>query len=84
MFPAGGSEKMVLAHWRMNGVRCSVWRSRPTLDGKAEARRFGRQRRAEELGQKLYEAAEKAAYDPRFTAAIIFALKNLDPENWRY
>ena len=49
----------------------------------AQARKIGRERRADELGEKLFESAEKCATDPRFTTACIFALKNLDPENWR-
>ena len=50
----------------------------------ADARWMGRKRRADELGKKLFEAAEKCADNPRFTTACIFALKNLAPEKWRY
>jgi transposase len=49
----------------------------------AQARKIGRERRADELGEKLFESAETCATDPRFTTACIFALKNLDPQHWR-
>ena len=50
----------------------------------ADARRCGREKRADELAENLFEAAEKCATDPRFTTACIYAPKNLDLENWRY
>ncbi len=49
----------------------------------AEARAEGRRTRAAQLERVLYQSAQKAADDPRYTTALIFALKNLDPEHFR-
>jgi hypothetical protein len=49
----------------------------------AEARRFGRERREDELAEKLFQNAEKAATDPRYQTSLFWALANLDPEHWK-
>jgi len=48
-----------------------------------EAHAAGRALRADAIAAALFAGAEKVADDPRFTTAAIFALKNLDPGNWR-
>jgi len=56
----------------------------PALDAAVkQANALGRNRIAERIAKKLYSGADKCDVDPRFTTAAIFALKNLDPQNWR-
>ena len=43
----------------------------------------GRVRQAGRIAKALYSGAEKCGEDARFTTAAIFALKNLDPQNFR-
>jgi hypothetical protein len=47
------------------------------------AQAVGKAKRLKNLTAVLYGAAGQAGEDPRFTTALIFALKNLDPENFR-
>jgi len=73
---------------RRGGIGETVLRERMAGDAAfaAEveaARREGRERRADELEAVLFKGAMKVATDPRYTAACIFALCNLDPEHWR-
>jgi len=56
----------------------------PVLDAAVKlANSCGRNRISERIAKHLYAGAEKCDEDPRFTTAAIFALKNLDPQNWR-
>ncbi len=48
-----------------------------------EARTRGRELRAAELEAVLHQGANKAGSDSKFTAQLIFALKNLRPGEWR-
>jgi len=48
----------------------------------AEARAEGKRRRAAELSGVLFTGAGKADEDPRYTTQLIFALKNLSPEDY--
>ena len=72
---AAGMSHDTLQRWR---------KADPPFDAAVgQARAAGRAARAEVIARALYAAAEKVADDPRFTTAAIFALKNLDPANWR-
>ena len=56
----------------------------PQLDAQIKASNVaGRVRQAGRIAKALYAGAEKCGDDPRHTTAAIFALKNLDPQNWR-
>jgi hypothetical protein len=49
-----------------------------------EAQLEGRRRRANALAHVLYQGAEKAGEDPRYSAQLFFALTNLDSANWQH
>jgi len=48
-----------------------------------DARRCGRMLREDELAEKLFQNAEKAATDPRYQTSLFWALCNLNPEKWK-
>ena len=43
----------------------------------------GKRKRTAQLTKVLYEGAGKASEDPRFTTQLIFALKNIAPQEFR-